>query len=332
MESDKTNKKSNQGRGFLIGILCMLAILQSGLRDISQLPDANDTPNYQYRYEEVSKSSWGELFDVFSVYSSEYGERDRGYPIFMKVTQVFINDFTFFMFLTSAIFIVSLSYLINKYVKSFLGVILSFLIYFALFTNIVDSFMRQAITLSIVLFALRYILTRDWKRYFLLVLIALTIHSSAIVAVPFYFLPRLCGNRKWLLLALIISPVMVYCIRSFMAIFLVGTVYGQYTEEDAENPMNYIMLVYVVSLFVFICFDKLKEIKDSDLLMSASLGSLLLLPITAVGNTVLRISYYYVLFVIVLVPIIIDNIKMHKLIRLLVYTSSTCFFLYFIAR
>lgn len=330
MESNKTNKKLNQGKGLLIGILCLFAIMQSGLRDISQLPDANDTPNYQHRYEEVAKSSWGDLLDVFSVYSSEYDERDSGYPIFMKLTQLFVNDFTFFMFLTAAIFIVSLGYLINKYVKSYLGVILSFLIYFALFTNIVDSFMRQAITLSIVMFALRYILSRDWKRFFLLVLVALTIHSSAIVAVPFYFLPKFCENRKWLLLALVISPIMVYGIRFVMSFFLAGSVYEQYADGDGDNPMNYLLLVYAVSLLAFKYFDKIKKMNDSSLLLSGVLGSLLLLPITSVGNAILRISYYYVLFVIVLVPVLIDNVKMHKSIRLLLYYFSMCFFLYFI--
>lgn len=332
MEFDKTNKKSNQGRGLLIGILCLIAIFQSGLRDISNLPDTNDTTNYQVRYDEVARSSWGELIGAFSVYNSEYDERDKGYPIFMKLTQFFVNDFTFFMFLTASIFIISLGFLINKYVKSHLGILLSFLIYFALFANIVNSFMRQAVTLSIVLFALRYVLSRDWKRYFSFMLLAFTFHSSAIVATLFYFLPWFCQKRKWLLLALIISPVMVYCISFLMSIFLAGSVYGQYADADADNPINYIILVYVVSLFVYLYYDKIKEIKDYELLICGTLGSMILLPIAFLGNTILRVSYYYVLFLVVLVPVLIDHVKTHKSIRLLVYYLSICFFLYFIIK
>ena len=309
-----------------------MAILLSGLRDLNHLPDDNDTPNYQHRYDEVAKASWSELLGGSSLYSSEYGERDSGYPIFMKLTQVFVNDFTFFMFLTASIFIISLGCLINKYVRSPLGVLLSFLIYFALFTNIVNSFMRQAITLSIVLFALRFVLNRDWKRYFGLVLIAFTFHTSAIVAVPFYFLPRFSINRKWLLLAIILFPVMAYCVRSIMSLFLSGSVYDVYSEADTENPMNYILLVLVVSLFVYFYFDRITEIKDHELLICGALGSMLLLPVAFLGNTILRVSYYYVLFIIVLIPVLIDRIKMHRFIRLLVYSLSMCFFLYFIFR
>ena len=312
----------------LVILLCVVAILQSGFRDINNLPDDNDTPNYLNRYEEVSRSSWGELIGSFSVYNSEYDERDKGYPIFMKLTQILVNDFTFFMFLTTSIFIISLGCMINKYVKSHLGVLLSFLIYYALFSNIVNSFMRQAITLSIVLFALRFVLSRDWKRYFGLVLLAFTLHSSAIVAVLFYFLPWFCQKRKWLLLALIISPIMVFCVSSLMSILLAGSVYGQYADADAANPINYIMLVYIVSLFVYIYYDKIKEIKDSYLLISGTLGSMILLPMAFLGNTILRVSYYYVLFIVVLVPVIIDHVKTHKSIRLLVYYLSIFFFLF----
>ena len=118
-----------QNRILLITLFCIFAVFQSGLRDIKTLPSYNDTPNYVRKYQEASRASWEMLFKNFSFYSSDYGERDLGYPIFIKMTQAIYNDFTFFMFLTAFIFIVPFGMLIYKYVKSFWGIILSFLIY-----------------------------------------------------------------------------------------------------------------------------------------------------------------------------------------------------------
>jgi len=323
---------TNQSRRLLIYFLCLFAVLQSGLRDISLLPEENDTQTYEKVYSECSKKSWGEVLMAPVSFNSDYEERDAGYPILIKITQLFVDDFTFFMFLTSSVFIAAIGFLIDKYVKTHLGVILSFLIYYALFTNIVNSFMRQAIALSIVIFALKYIVSRDWKRYFALLLVTFTIHSSVIVAIPFYFLPRFSTNRKWLLVSIIISPFLVLCVRFIMILFLTGSVYEQYSEANVESPINYILLIYVVSVLVFLYYYRIIEIEDSEILVSAAIGSMLLLPIAFFGNTLLRVSYYYVVFLIVLIPVLIESLNINENIRILIFSFSISFFLFLTLR
>ena len=152
----KRGKKRNHF--LLVSLFCFIAIFQSGLRDINNLPDGNDTLSYRYSYEIVSKTSWSSLIRNFSLYTSEYKERDFGYPIFTKATQLIYDDFTFYMFLVAIIFLIPFSAFIYKYVKTYLGISLAFLIYFSIYTNIVNSFMRQAISLGLFLYGLKYIM------------------------------------------------------------------------------------------------------------------------------------------------------------------------------
>ena len=124
------NYSNKKLRFFLVAIICVIAILLSGLREINYDDEYNDTAVFKYKYELISHTSWEQLINDFSFYSTDYGERDLGYPFFVKLSQQIVDDFTFFMFVSAISFLVPLSMLIFKYVKSYLGIVLSFSIYF----------------------------------------------------------------------------------------------------------------------------------------------------------------------------------------------------------
>lgn len=329
---EKRNKASDTWKNVIIAFFCLLAIILSGMRDVNSLPDYNDTHVFQFSYEQISRMSWQEIFNNFSFFSNEYSSRDSGYSIFVKVTQMLYKDFTFFMFLTAAIFLVPFSLLVRKYVKTYLGVILAFLFYFSLFTSIVNSFMRQAVALGIILFTIKYIINHNWKKYFALLAIAFTIHSSSIVALPFYFLPRIITSRKWITYSFIISLILIMFNRILFSFLLTGTMYDNYVRSEAENPMNYLLLIVFISFIAYISFDELKKIEDSNILLGGVMGTILLLPIIFMGNTLLRVSYYYVILYIPLLSLIIDNMKTLKGGRKGLYAFSILLFTYFIFR
>ena len=323
---------SSKGRMFLIIILCLIAVFQSGLRDPNKLPDGNDTPVYQMAYIELLKTPWSSVMNDFAIVSNEYSGRDSGYEVFMKLTQYIWDDFTFFMFLTTIFFMIPFGMLIYKYVKSYLGIILVFAIYFSIFTTLVNSFMRQAITMGITLFSIRYIISRNWKYYYGLMLIALSIHSSAIAAFPFYFFPLLCKSEKWLKLSFVAAPVLILFLQPLMQYFLVGSVYDKYAIAEMVNPVNYMALIVSISLLAVIFYDKIRQIEDNEILISAAIGTMLLLPVVFMGNTLLRVSYYYVYVLILLLPVVIDLIKMPKSVRASTYLLLISFFIFMIFR
>lgn len=326
------NRKRDTYRKILISLFCLIAIFQSGLRDLKSLPAGNDTPVYQMKYFEMLRVPWSTVMSDFAIVSSEYSDRDSGYEVFMKLSQYVWGDFTFFMFLTAIVFMIPFGMLIYKYVKSYLGIILVFAIYFAIFTTLVNSFMRQAVALGIMLFAIRYIISRNWKHYYALMAIALSMHSSAIAAFPFYFFPLLCKSKKWLILSIIAAPVLTLFLQPLMQLFLVGTVYDRYVIAEMVNPVNYMALIVSISSLALVFYKDLRLVEDNEILISAVIGTLLLFPVVFMGNTFLRISYYYVYVLILLLPVVIDLIKMPKSVRTSTYLLLICFFIFMMIR
>lgn len=328
----QNNKNKNKNRKFLVFIFCIIAIIHSGFRNVNNLPEGNDTPNYQTIYERVSNISWNQLLTNFSFYSTDYGERDLGYPIIVKITQIICKDFTFFMFLTAAVFLIPFSILIYKLVKSYLGIILAFIIYFALYTNIVNSFMRQAVALGVILYGVHYIINDNWKKYYLLLLVAFVVHSSSIMAFPLYFLHKYVIPRKWLLIALFISPMLMSLTSLIIGNITVGTVYEHYGSGEQLTPIYYVFFLLIASLLTYIYYNRIIIVNHSYILIGSVMGSILLLPLIWMGGTVLRIGYYYTLFIIPLLPIIIDNVNYSKGLRKIIYVAGISFLFYYILK
>ena len=322
-----------QRKFVLVAFLCFVAILQSGLRDINNLSENNDTLNYLSVFEATLRTPFSDLINNFTLFGTEYTERDGGYPIFIKLSQYISGDFTFFMFFTAAFFIIPLGEMISRYVKSYAGILLSFMIYFALFSNIVNCFMRQAIVLGLFLIASKYVILRDWKKYFGMMLIAFTIHNSSIVALPFYFIPALKNSKKWLLIALIVSPILLYLSGIIVAQLMVGTVYSVFINEDNYGVISVILLIEYVAVMSIVFYRNLEKKEHISLLIGGMIGSLLLLPFVRIGGSIMRISYYYILSIVPLVPLIIDTafdtkFKNNKCVRFVVYFLSIGFFAY----
>lgn len=328
-----TSLLHNQRRRILVILFCFFAILQSGLRSIENSSlEGDDTPNYQYTYNEVDGTSWSTLCNQFTYYSSEYEGREGGYAFLIKATQLVYNDFRFFMFLTAAIFIIPLGMIIYRYVESYEGLILSFVIYFALFDNIVNCLMRQAVVLGMFLFSLRYVLLQEWKKYFTVLALLFTIHNSIVLAIPFYFLPKFCSSRKWILIAFVVGLFMSVFSAVILSRLVIGTVYEVYGESDSYGLISLLILICFVSYYAYMLYDKVAMIKDYKLLICGVIGTLICMPFIRIGGAFVRTSYYYFLFFVPLIPVIIDCALKNRFQRRIVYSLAISFFLFYIIR
>lgn len=65
---------------------------------------------------------------------------------------------------------------------------------------------RQMIVAAIFVWSVQFIINRDWKAYFFSIVLASLIHKSAVLLLPFYFLPQknIFGNR-YLTLSLVVA-------------------------------------------------------------------------------------------------------------------------------
>lgn len=122
--------------------------------------------------------------------------------------------------------------------------------------------LRQALAMSIFLYAFKYVKERDWKRYFFWILIASLMHVSALLYFPVYFLyglkvkvPVICGSFAGLCVLLpVLKKVLVFVISK--------TKYAWYFDS-AYYASDFNLLGFLVStgflvllLFYYSYYDK----------------------------------------------------------------------------
>lgn len=77
---------------------------------------------------------------------------------------------------------------------------------------------RQNIVACSFVFACKYIVDRNWKAYFIWVAIAYTMHTSALLLIPFYFLifDKTIWNKTWVNIGLFIACVVIGMTPTFV--------------------------------------------------------------------------------------------------------------------
>jgi len=288
-------------------IITLQWVLLSGLRHWSIGPD---TYTYYFSFIRVNNTSWTKLFQQFVdiLYYGASG-KDPGYNIFVKVFQLFSNNYQIFLVFIALIFTIPLGIWIYKYSKN---PIISWLIYSVLFyAFFAITGHRQTIATGLVVF-LGYELIRKRKLLFfiLLTLLAATIHKSALMFFPFYW----CYNIKIFESMKIVYIVIVISLFAFskqfsatLKFFFGYDNYGVNSEAGTWVFSSIFILIFIVMLF----FMKrmLEKNKDSRQYINATYIALFLLPLTFVNPSAMRVVQYYSVFIMLLIPEIINLFK-----------------------
>lgn len=287
--------------------VCICLILQAGMRDY--LHSANDTYNYLRMYRAVLPWSLDDAFKLFKEWNNEYVNRDPGYTVFVKLTQLICPDFRFFLLLVAAIISIPVCRIIYTYTNSITGIAVAVIIYEALFAGFFETGIRQTIAMGIIYFSIPYILNRNWKIHYLLLSIAYTIHSSALIFSPFYFLVNIKFTKKLLIWSIILTPMFMAIAPQLIAFLGEGTTFETYANTKVDNLGTPVFstLLFIVAIATYILKSNFDEsnIKDR-LLLSSMVCSLVLMPSTWVNSNFIRLVFYYLIFLLPLIPRLAD--------------------------
>lgn len=306
-------------------IFCLLAslnwILLSGLRHLSI---GADTIKYGYFFEQTANISWvtlwNERVDIF-IHGSM--GKDPGYIVFQKLIQEFTTNYRVYLILIAVIFILPLGIWIYRNSSNYL---MSFIIYSCLFYSFFSiTGTRQTIATAMVVFVgYKYIKERNLWLFLLLILIATSIHFSAICYLPFYYLANKEISNKYLIL----------CGCTFLSIFifkknifslgsrLIG--YDQYLPYQGAGTWTFaIFLVSLVIVTLMKRNDILMNNARSKHYINALLIAVLLLPFTFVNPAAMRVIQYFSLFIILLVPEIINTFQKKERLFVFLVAAST---------
>ena len=206
------------------------------------------------------------------------------------------------------IFSVAINYLLLKFIVG------SKTIYFTIIIFITSSLfaqqanlVRQLMAVAIFAYSIKYLISRQLIKYLLIILLGSTIHMSALILIPFYFIvdrhfPKYFIILFWMISVLInLFGIELGWLKSFNFIYYDTTI--QRINRPEELLFSYtINLLFIISVLL----SQKKMFNEPFIRLSFNLYFIwvVLLNLTALGFLFYRISLYFSVFSIIIIPLI----------------------------
>lgn len=307
-----TYVKPNKLMVFVV-ILCL--VLVSGLRN-----NIGDTFFYMHAYS-ITNFNWEFILS----------NKDIGFGILQMVLQQVSADPQLLVFVTAFITNLLIVLVLYKYSRLFE---LSLYVYITGGMHLVSmNGIRQFLAGAIIFAGTKYILEGNWKKFIIIVLIASTIHQSALIFIPIYFLIREKAWSKTTFILLFSSVLVVIGFNQFSGAFYAAieeTQYGNYSEfhEGGTNIIR--VIVYAIPIILaYFGRDKLKELfPKSDPIVNLSILGLVFMIISLQNWIFARFIIYFGLYQLILISWV-TRLFTDKNQKFVYYMIIVCYFLYY---
>ena len=279
---------------------------------------------YLGMFEIIGKSSWDKVLHL------DFKNYERGYIIFCKLISYISRDEQCLLIVCALVSILPLSYLICKYSENCL---LSYVIYLGLPVFLTNySAMRQVIAIAITAFSYIFIRNKKPVPFILTVLLASTLHKSAIVflaAYPIYYLKAM-GKMRWMTVGLL--PV-VYLLRNPLF-----SVLSRLFKDDAVPDNNSAVTLFLVfsAVYIFTAIYTDENNIHNEGLMNLFWIACVCQAFGGIYATAMRVGYYFMVYLILLLPEslmyikenINDNNKTYTVSTIAIYAAFIIYGLY----
>ncbi len=233
--------------------------------------------------------------------------------------------FAFFAFFTVLIFLAAIYKQADSFGFSFF-LFMAFGYYFQSFNTV-----RYYLALAIALYAIPYVLRKQWGRFVILVLLGATLHKSILVVIPLYILASIAWKKWQLVLAA------VFCSTFFFLqdFYLQVVIFLYPTYEDTEYLQGGTSLVNIarclaVLLLALLCYKRVvKNSRRNLFYFYCNLGALAMYVCCSFLPIISRIGYYLTITHIFFLPALVSGIENRRLKRLVVLGIVGAGILYF---
>lgn len=221
--------------------------------------------------------------------------------------------------------------------------------YYFLFYNTSLNMVRQSIAMAILFMAFSYLRNRKIITYFILMIIATLFHRTAIIGIIIFLLymsfyrnsrtvrlgNNLSLNTKTIKLIFIgiISFTIVF-IPSIFQIVLKLLGISQYAEGYITNTIHFSLngslVCLAIILIVILCWDAVNNDKLKYLYMGLLICDLATVQLTTASTYASRISLYFMMFYVYIVPTFLCRITDRKRkLALVIYILLLCLYWYY---
>lgn len=285
---------SRKKNSFLICSFVILTYMQ-WFRDISIYPDIEG-------YEQVfDRSKYGLEIDSFVLFDGGY---EIGWFFLNYIASHTLGTFDAFLKLIGILICGGYLYAVSKYSKSPIFSVLFLMLYPSAF-GMSFYVLKQSLAFSIILYSLKFLKDPKPYKYIFTIFIALSLHYSAIIFIPLFWINR--NINKGISLKFIIMLTLIF----FTGIRLVsmavngdlfGDKYGSYL--DSGGNLLPLMLVSFITLVMFFNRKTIYYTSNEENLLIILAYSLLglLVCIGIYGTRMDRMALYFTNFLAISVP------------------------------
>lgn len=297
---------------FVIAILVVVSAIRSGI---------GDTGMYRHLYELVDQSYISDGYEV-------------GFIYFIRFLKVFSKESQLLIIVTSIIINMLNVITIYRYTKDSYFELGIFLYITSGYYIVTMNGIRQSLAASILFFATTLIFKKKYKTYFLIVLLMSTIHNSALIMIPLYFIVRLTPWERMTNIIFVLTAIGLIFYEPLLNLamkFLGNTRYEQYAEFD-EGGANLIRIA-VFAVPVLLAYLKRNIIKEKwkygNIFVNMNIICFIVMLFSAYNWIFARFTIYFQLYSFILIPYIIANCLDGKERRLFYFMLLILYFVFF---
>lgn len=300
------NKKGNI-KFILIAFLLIFAVL--GLRNVNTagVDSSGSSGSYPGIFLRYGQATWGAL----------YSESSENFNIGFKYLSKGLYELTdgdYQLYVTILMFFVVFSYMrfIKKYSPSPLQSVL-FLLGLLYFTLLMDA-LKQAMAMSVLLFAFDAIFEKRPVKFVLLVLLAATFHFPALVFLPAYWLSRMRVDRNYLILLAAILLVTYFFRDRILTLML--NAYGGDDINASMEGVRFLRNKAIIMIIIVVAAVFLRPPTEGDSVYNACLiftgVAIVFQTFCGYNNIFERLADYYFHTAIIFIPLIFEKCELKR--------------------
>ena len=285
-----------------------------------------DTNAYIRMYEKIP-TGIGDLFHYITVVQT----KDPGFSIYLAIIKkLFGSSYTPFLFISALIQGLAVTFFFRKYSSQFMISMFIFIASTEYFSWMFNG-LRQFLAVAIALIAFRFLFEKKYIPYVLLILLASTIHLTAIILLPVAFI---VNSRPWSIRVFIVLGIAIFALiatnqfTDFLNSSLQDTQYSdsvEYWQQEhfgGTNPIR-VLVQIVPTVIAVVARRKLAEnsnrLIDISINMSVVSAAIWLVSMVTSGIHIGRLPIYVSLFNNILLPYeiqILFNEKDQRIVKI----------------
>jgi len=231
-------------------------------------------------------------------------ERDPFFWIFIKIINLFVNDYLAYFTVIAVLFWSYTAVLIRKYSNH---VFLSLLIFISFrYSDFYMNAMRQGISIALIFYSYKYIIESKPIKFTLLVIFASLFHFSAIIFIFSYLLQYIRFEKKLYIIPILITVFVIgkdYIYINFFKYFISSSEqYSMYANDETQHGILYFSL-YLTTFIICFLYSRNKTFdKSYNILFNLVFIAVLFQAICLTSNGFNRIAIYFSQFFVLIIP------------------------------